>query len=334
MADLQIAGRREQPLQRDLLVAQRREVGRERRSRFAASASAISSQRSAPTGSMYHGSTGLRVRASARREWRREAHRPTRDRASHPARARRPSRTPAPSCHREPRGSRPRRFAARRASARRRAAPTPDRGRQRAPRPDPDPRTAVSRPRCRPASRVARPLPARHARPAREARRPRRIRTTPRSGRRVALSTADVSARAIDEVERRADDRLGVDAEVRIEILDVARTGRSRGRRGSRSARSARPRGTRACADARRARRRSGRAARAGKSTSRIASSPVAEPLPRLQRAEDEVGRGQADDVDGETRRRRAPPPRRAPRAGRAHADEATSGGRSASRRR
>ena len=31
MADLQIAGRREQPLQRDLLVAQRRQVGRERR---------------------------------------------------------------------------------------------------------------------------------------------------------------------------------------------------------------------------------------------------------------------------------------------------------------
>ena len=37
-----------------------------------------------------------------------------------------------------------------------------------------------------------------------------------------------------------------------------------------------------------------------GKSSSRIASSAVEEALPRLQRAEDEVGRGEADDVDGE----------------------------------
>ena len=57
MADLQIARRGEQPLERDQLVPQLGELVREGRPR-SASAAISSSQRAAPTGSLYHGSTG------------------------------------------------------------------------------------------------------------------------------------------------------------------------------------------------------------------------------------------------------------------------------------
>ena len=118
--------------------------------------------------------------------------------------------------------------------------------------------------------------------------------------------------RAVGQVERGADDRLA--CRCRSARRDPGRrpTGRSRARRGSRSACSGRPRGTRACADGRRARLTIGARRVGGKSASRIASSPAMQPLARLQRAEDEVGGREADDVHGETAGRRA---RRRPRA-------------------
>ena len=89
-----------------------------------------------------------------------------------------------------------------------------------------------------------------------------------------------------------------------VEVLDVARLAEvvdaeAGDRRAAHGAR-----GRRACAGGRRARSRSARARSAGNRSSRIASSPSAQALPRLQRAEDEVGGGEADDVDRRCRRR------------------------------
>ena len=105
----------------------------------------------------------------------------------------------------------------------------------------------------------------------------------------VALMARDDSQP--EQVDRRADDRVRVDPDVAIEVVDVAGLAEVRRRRARRSA-------SRRIAD----RKLSvcgwpsstatiGAARPAGKSSSRIASSPSREALARLERAEHEVGR-------------------------------------------
>ena len=170
MADLQIARRGEQPLERDQLVPQLGELVREGRAPLRQRRDQL-----VPAS----GADGLAVPRVDRARERQRAHAVNRRqqgadlRGVEPrdrARRRRPIRRRAPTARPRDRSRRRRPCAAPAASARRLRAPRPGSRRRPLRRRGPAARTGASRPSCPTTSRAARPRPAHPGRPGRAAR--------------------------------------------------------------------------------------------------------------------------------------------------------------------